>query len=374
MKKKIVFLLDTEYILDSRAQKEINTLLKMGHEVLFCGWNKNESKKNEKTFIKIDDKNLIIENICIKVKKGMGIKENILNLILYEIKVLKFLLLKRKEYDYIHACNMDTAFAGVILKIFYKKKLIYDIYDDYADAHNCNNILYKFIKIIDKRIIKLANAVIICSEQRINQLAYIPSKLYIIHNSPPNIIDNKVRVKENDKIKIAYFGNLIRGRLIEELLEIVIKSTNLELYCGGDGELVDIFEEASKKYENIKFFGRVSYEEVLNFEKQCDIIPALYDPKFKNHSYAAPNKFYESLMLGKLLIMVKETGISELVSKYGLGVLIDFNKQSLKKGIEEVVDLKNKNKIQEEKLKNIYKKFFSWKIMEQRIKKIYEEL
>ena len=32
---------------------------------------------------------------------------------------------------------------------------------------------------------------------------------------------------------------------------------------------------------------------------------AIYDPNISNHYYAAPNKFYEALMLGKPLIMVK---------------------------------------------------------------------
>lgn len=376
--KRIVIIHDTELILDSRTQKEIEFFLEKDNKILFCGWNKEKNGENEKKKVSIGSRNIVIENICIKVKKGTGFKENIFSLIKYEIKLFKYLIKNKKNYDYIHACNMDTAFIGLLISKIYKKKMIYDIYDDYADSHQCNNFIYKLIKFIDKKIVNFSDAVIICSEQRKKQLVGRPQKLIIVHNSPNSkkIPKNLFLLKSSDKekVKIAYVGNLIKGRLIQELLRICIKNKNLELHCGGDGELALEIIEASKRYENIYYYGRLPYEQVLSLEEKCDIIPALYDPSFKNHYYAAPNKFYEALMLGKPIIMVKETGMSEIVEKKCIGEIIDFNEISLEKGIKNLINKKDEWEKISEKMKKIYKEEFSWKEMERRLIKLYEEL
>ena len=99
---------------------------------------------------------------------------------------------------------------------------------------------------------------------------------------------------------------------------------------------------------------------------------AIYDPMIGNHKYAAPNKFYEGLMLGKPLIMVKGTGMSEVVEKNNIGVLIDYNKAGVREGIRRLVNKKNEWDSISVKMKNIYEKRYSWNIMEKRLLKLYE--
>ena len=53
-------------------------------------------------------------------------------------------------------------------------------------------------------------------------------------------------------------------------------------------------------------YGKLQYSQTLALESQCDIRVATYDPSIRNHKYSAPNKFYESLMLGKPIIMAKD--------------------------------------------------------------------
>lgn len=57
---------------------------------------------------------------------------------------------------------------------------------------------------------------------------------------------------------------------------------------------------------------------------------AIYDPKVPNHRYAAPNKFYEALMLGKPIVMAKNTGFDEIIEENNIGCLIEYSKSGLK--------------------------------------------
>src|SRR5699024_3494791 len=129
-----------------------------------------------------------------------------------------------------------------------------------------------------------------------------------VHNTPQyQEFPSKEENKTNSKMKIAYIGILGEGRMIHELLDIVSRNNIYELHIGGFGQLEDVVRKYSNKYPNIIYYGKTSYEKTMLIESKCDILTALYDPSVKNHKYAAPNKFYESLMLGKPVIMIENT-------------------------------------------------------------------
>jgi len=375
-KKRVAILHDTELMLDSRTQKEAISLIRGGYEILFCGWDKDCSGRNGKKTEIVNGVSITVENIRIKVQHQKGIKENLSRLVLYETKLIRWLIKNRKKYDYIHACNMDTALAAVLLKRLLKKKVVYDIFDDYADCHVGGKFVYDIIKWIDGRVIKKSNWVIICSEKRKQQLAKIPSKLEIIHNSPDvdGVDMDRYQVTKNNRLKIAYVGNLPNNRMIRELVDICSEENEIELYIGGAGLLEDYVKEQSGKYSNIHFLGRMSYEDVLSLEKQCDIIPAIYDPSLKNHKYAAPNKFYEAMALGKPTIMVNNTGMDEVVEREKTGLTINYTQDDLKKAILNIKDNIEYWRNDESRIRKVFKENYSWLIMQDRLLKIYGEL
>ncbi len=372
----IAFIHDLELTYDARAQKEVSSLINAGYHLMICDWNKKLDGKNQEEICQIRKLNLKANHIQVKVKKRAGFKDNIWNLIKFEIRLFKWLQKNRSSYSCIHACNMDTAYIGMIISRMYHKKLVYDIYDDFADCHKCGRKLYDFIKVIDSKIIKLSDAVIICSERRKEQLAAIPDKLYVIHNTPDieDIDSSLMSVNRNEKMKIAYIGNLTKGRMLEEVIDIVSRHQQWELYCGGSGDLEAEIEQKAKQNDNIYFLGRLPYEKVLALEANCDVIPALYDPEFPNHIYAAPNKFYESLYLGKPTIMAHNTGMDWFVDKYHTGITVDFNINSVENAFALISEELEKWREAKEEIKKLYIDNFDWKLMRKKLISMYEDL
>jgi glycosyltransferase involved in cell wall biosynthesis len=130
----------------------------------------------------------------------------------------------------------------------------------------------------------------------------------------------------------------------------------------------------SKKNDNIYFYGKMQYTDVLKLESECDILLALYDPNIRNHKYAAPNKFYEALLLGKPLIMFENTGVDDVISKNDIGCVVKFDKSELKKALLHLINNKNKWNEIGIKAQKLYEKEYSWDIMEGRLFCLYEEL
>lgn len=375
--KKIAYVHNVEIEVDTRAQKEIASLYRAGAKILVCAWDKSVNGKNKHKEIYLRGIKLCVDNICVKVKKTKGLKDNIIPLLLYQIRLLIWLIKYRKQFEYIHAVDLDVSFLTSIFCRITKKIFIYDIFDDYADCHAPRGSkLHGFIRKIDAGIIKRSDAVIICSEKRKEQLAITPKKLVIIHNSPDIVVTNESKSYGIDpaKLNVVYVGNLNPKRMTMELAYLISESEEMELYCGGAGLYEDELRELSEKYPNIHFYGIMKYEDVISLESQCDVIPALYDPSFPNHTYAAPNKFYEALSLGKPSIMIQNTGMDKDVKLLNSGVVIDYDKESLKKALYKILENKDYWRKKENELKENFERLYSWKMMEKRLIGIYTEL
>ena len=201
--KRIIYLRSTAIFNDSRASKEISCYTNENNKVIVLGWNRrNDKVTNSK--VKYD----LFE---LSSNYGDGIK-NIFKLLKFEKWLTKKLKHYINDYDIIHACDFDTAYVASKIAKKYHKKLIYDIYDYYVDCHN----LYFMKKIVEKKdinIINNADCVLICTEQRREQINKAnPKMLEVIHNTPE--IEKNFEKKNFDakKIKICYVGILWDNR------------------------------------------------------------------------------------------------------------------------------------------------------------------
>ena len=377
---KILFLRARKGIPDSRVEKEIYSLSK-SHDIELLCWDRElNCRKIVKKNIKIKDKTFKFNYICIQAPIGEGFKKMFFPLIHFWCKVFVYIFMHKNEYDVIHACDFDTAFP--LLFIHHLPTVVYDIFDYYADTHKSPKIIEKTIRKFENIIIRKSNAVIICSEERKMQIyPEQPQNLIVIHNSPSfdNIAETALEVRKNvTRCSIAYVGSLSEERFLKEIADVIISRNDVELHIGGIGVLEKYFLELSKKYDNIIYYGHMEYKDVLSLESQCDLMTAIYDPSMPNHKYAAPNKFYESLMLKKPVIMMKNTGMDKFVSEYDLGYVINGGKETFKENFSSALNslLTRKNEWADmgKRGYELYNNMFSWNEMEKRLLKLYEEL
>lgn len=374
---KIVFLRSNPVNPDPRVQKEVNSLLKEKHVINILAWDRDKDYSVNSEKIKMNNGECKITRFGIRSTFGAGFKKNLMPLIRFQICLLKWLIKNRGEYDIIHACDFDTVIPAYVCKKLFGKKYIYDIFDYYVDAYSVPNKIKGFIQKIDHIMINNSDATIICTEERRKQIkGASPKKIEVIHNSPNkfNISNNNNLKLNEDKVKIVYVGILNDGRYIIELAEVIKDMEECEFHIGGFGKLENQIRELASRYPNIKFYGKLPYDKTLELESQCDIMTAIYDPSISNHYYAAPNKFYEALMLGKPLIMIKNTGMDKVISENKIGEVTEFNKQSIEKAIKNIIANKDKWQDISKKMKEIYDSEYSWDIMEKRIQALYKDI
>ena len=372
---KVLFLRSNPVDPDSRVEKEVESLLKNGIEAeIFC-WDRSKNHKVIKEEKKIGNVKCPIYRAGFQSIYGAGFKKNFGPLVKFQNAIVQFIKINHYKYDVIHACDFDTAFSAFRLARKYRIKFIYDIFDYYADAFNVPKALKNIVINFDTNIINKSDAVIICSEKRKKQLREArPKRLIVIHNSPKTINWRKNEENKSGFLSIAYVGILNDGRMIPEMLDIVSKNKKYKLLIGGFGKYESLVKKYALANENIIFYGKVPYEKTIRIESESDVLTALYDPAIPNHQYAAPNKFYEALMLGKPLIMCKNTGMSEVIEKNKFGILIDFDRKGLEKGFKEVYSNIDSFKKKQNEEKKLFDEKYSWNIMEKRLLKLYREI
>lgn len=375
-KASVVILRSNPVDPDSRVEKEANSLLKAGYDVKIIAWDRRSKFRVKETILNLSNGDVKIYRFGIPAKFGEG-KKSLKAFLLFQLRMFKWLLMNKEKYQIIHACDFDTAYTAYLCNKFLNKKFIFDIFDFlFTDTSGRNSKFKKLIVHLQHTIINNVDGTIICTEERKVQIKGTkPNRLVIIHNSPP-ILSEKLSKRElhKENIKIVYVGILQDNRFLIELADVVQSISKCELHIGGFGKYEGYFKKLSKRHENIFYYGKIPYHKTLELENSCDIMTAIYDPAFKPHYYAAPNKFYESIMLGKPVIMVKNTGMSNVVAEHNIGEVIDYNKQSLKKAIRTLISRKSEWGTISQRARDIYEEYYSWSEMENRLIEFYENL
>lgn len=379
-KIKVLLLRTNKVDPDPRVEKEVNSLLTNKNILIeVLAWDRTDNYKYHKDILMLENGSAIIHRIGIMAGWGVGIKKNAMAFFKYAFNTFVWLMKHHKEYDVIHACDLQTIIPSFIPVKLYRKKLVYDIFDYFSDTAHGNKVVLSIAKNFETRVIEKADATIICCEKRIEQIKpAIPNRLVVIHNAPSRLqvqTDSRGICRSNTGVpKLVYVGNLVEDRCIREIVEIARRCQNIEVHIGGMGTLADFVEESSKSIANLFFYGRMKYSDVLALEKECDIMIAFYDQRVLNHKYAAPNKFYEALGLGKPLIMLHNTGVDDVIDKYDLGITVDQNVEDMINGIENLLQRKNDWALIELKSKKLFDDEYCWEIMGNRLNALYNEI
>ena len=335
----IIFIRDNECF-EPRVQNYLHYFDERSIDYHVLAWNRNgTAKPNEKiTFFQR------------RAEYGKRIA-NIPNKIAWMFFVVKEIWKYRKECYSIHACDIDAVLPALLIGKMLHKLVVFDIFD-WISSLTGKGIVYKAVEFLQNCAYAHSDAVILCEEERKEQAKSQNSRVLVL----PNIPDGKTEFdRETLKITsekrkaydltISYVGVFDRDRGLENLLACVSRNPNVLLNIAGFGVLDEQVRSYAQKYKNIHYWGRVEYAVGQAIMKNSDIMAAMYHLTSPLHKYAAPNKYYESLLLGVPMIITQNTLVGSKVKKYDTGFVLDETEDSLEKLI------KNPDLIEEVKLK-----------------------
>ena len=207
---------------DPRVEKCAEALVKAGYSVRVLAWDRsgehltNELKNNYR-----------IERIKIWGKFGSGTR-NLIALLRWQIASGLWLRKNHQNIQIIHACDFDTVIPALLAKRLWGVKVIYDIFDFYADHIRANPWIKNLIRTIDRRLISQVDAVILVDEARRIQIENCKVKrIEIIYNSPPDHLNSLSSspggLPSKVGYQIGYVGMMLKDRGLLEIIQVLKK-------------------------------------------------------------------------------------------------------------------------------------------------------
>ena len=163
MTKKLILTRGCEVSPDVRVEKIAETLSSLGHSVSVLAWNRGD-KLPERESTSFGE----IRRFRIRAGYGSGVW--LLPKMLWFWLVL-FASLLKERFDAVHACDFDTLPPALLAAKLKGKKVVYDIFDFYAEGGSVPRALRPVIRFSEKLLMRLADSVIVVDEVR---LPYLP--------------------------------------------------------------------------------------------------------------------------------------------------------------------------------------------------------
>lgn len=358
---------------DPRVEKEARALIDAGFTVDVLAWD-----RTGKLAVKEGRDGMTIHRLSIQAEFGQGLG-NLPALLRWQWGLMTWLIRHRREYDTLHACDFDTVIPCLIVKMFWGKPLVYDIFDFYAEHLRRTPAWIKsMIRAVDHWAINHADAVILVDEARRRQVKGTkPRRLFVIYNSPEDLpLENgNFQPSPQDRIRLTYVGLLQHERGLFEMLSVMKRHPEWMLEFAGFGGDEGAISSLCKELPNVNWHGRIPYDKAIELTQQADALFATYDPSIPNHRYSSPNKLFEAMMLAKPIIVARDTNMDEIVSKHECGIIVNYGDE---KELESALLQLAKDPSLRDRLGNnarkAYETRYSWNIMKSRLIELYSRI
>ncbi|MBC8507444.1 MAG: glycosyltransferase family 4 protein [Anaerolineales bacterium] len=322
-KQRILICRSNPIVPDPRVEKTVKSLAEAGYNVAILCWDRTGRLPVGEVVNGVP-----CTRLPIKAQYGSGM-ENFLPLFRWQWMLFRWLIIHKNDYDLIHACDFDTVLAGMIVKRLFGKKVIYDIFDFYADHLRATpNWTKNIIRAVDLWVINHVDGLIVTDDARWEQISIeAPKNSAVIYNTPQDTSDlfgKQDQPSPSRGLQLVYVGLLQVERGLLDILSILNENPNWHLDLAGFGGDEELILEKAGKMENVQWHGRIPYQRALELTHGADVILALYDPALPNHRYASPNKLFEAMMLGKPIVVAAKTNIDSIVLDENCGLVIEY--------------------------------------------------
>ena len=324
------FLRSTKLESDSRLNRYIRCCLNSSKKVYVLDWHKHSGQSiypsNEIAF----DRFALQNRSDSKFSKY-------LDLIRFNFWIFIKLLSRAKKIQVIHAIDLDTVMPALVIGKIFSIPVIFDIYDSYGEAREMTGLVRYLVDSLERFATNVVSRVIYPDICRIPlELRKERNRIYVIENVPigkplETSAYQTNRLEEFHGITLGYLGILeSKHRGLENIAELVISEPDrYRLVVVGFGPLEDYFRKAAASHQNIVMFGQSKHDDGLRIISQCDVMLGMYYLSKPHHQFAAPNKYFEHLMLGIPLLTTKHTPPGNKVEILGTGWVCDDSKKDL---------------------------------------------
>ncbi len=353
-------------VFDPRILKESKCLSGSGYDVRVFAWDRrsefpSEERINNATFRRS------------RIPGPYGSKLLLLVLPLFWLRTI--VEAWRFRPNIVHACDLDGLIPALCSKMLWGHPVIYDVFDMFGEKiTGLPRFVRKIIRSFDRGLMRFADGIIVTDERRKHYVnAAVVRRLEVVMNVPPDVAADRSSSADR-QVRVCYAGSIHETRGLHIIAEAVHGLEGVEtIFAGWIPRTVD--ENYLAGQRQIKYVGKLPYEESLKLMAESDIILALYDPSLPVNAEASSNKVYEAMACSRPVITNVENAMAEVVRREDSGVLIPYGSvDALRQAIGKLRDDPGLRKSLGSHGRQAFERSYSWSVMEPRLLSLYHDV
>lgn len=298
-----------------------------------------------------------------------------------------------KNCDVYHCHDADSYLIGLMMKLFKRKKLVYDAHELLAEKSTIlyHLIWYPLLVVLEFILVKYADITFTDSEfskkrlenkygKKVVSIENFPKIDYYLLNDKKFIKKKELGIDEND-IVIGRFGGMAEPLATLETIEIFEKLQekykNLKLLLIGKILSENYRKKIEKKLKmckNVILLPHQPFTEIPRYYGVVDIGIILEKPS-EDNKISSSSKTFEYMLYGIPFITVDCIELNKkVVKKYGCGFTVNFNDTNdiLEKLEKLIVDSDLRKKMGKKGKEAIIREY-NWDIVEKKLLSSYSE-
>lgn len=300
--------------------------------------------------------------------KNRGGKKDIISELCKEYDLYSQIAKKVKDYDLLWVCDEQPFF----FPLFSQKTIVWDLHEipHPIIGSRVKNTLFNYmerrckwlIHANKERLNYLLGEGVIKDKEKNLVLRNYPDKawLALADSEPESFIHFKEWLGKEEYVYIQGLSG--EARCPWETLSAIMEAHVIKAVVIGPVSS-DIKDRLKKKYPDAEDFiyytGRVVQSDTAAFISHCKFSIVFYRIDKPNNRYCEPNRMFQTLGMGKPVIVGCNEPMANTVLEYGNGIVLDSDGSSVKDNVDAIKGLLNNyDKLRIEAEKN--KERFSW--------------
>jgi glycosyltransferase involved in cell wall biosynthesis len=232
--------------------------------------------------------------------------------------------------DVVHANDLSTLPAAILLARRHRARLVYDAHELYAEEEASSPRLYRAVlEVLERRLARRADEIVTVSEplaRELQQRLGVDRRPRVVLNCPPLLPSEPPARTATGTLRAIYQGALGPQRPLDDLLAAAEWADGVELTIRVRG--VDR-RELERAIAARGLGGRVQVADPVPPDR---LVPALHSfdvgvifnrPATMQQQVALPNRLFEYMMAGLAVVAPDLPALRALVDAEGIGVLYE---------------------------------------------------
>lgn len=347
---------------DPRIIRTSRSLVKMGHDVHFIGWDRrSEPPRN----IDLGGGQLHVLRYSRPLSRSS---------LWAQIRFSLFTIqqLSRLRPDVVCAANEENAVRVLPFRKLLYKRLVCDVIDSQRDVFSNRILPVRLLWSFISELAHISSDTLIATDHtRFQRFGRHKCKTKVIGNYPEDPGEGLSKQFPAGKITIYVAGVLTENRGLRQILGAIKDLPDVSITAAGWP--TDAFSsETFIRHPQVHYLGHVSLAKSLELAANSDAVLTFYAPNCRNNILASPTKLYEAMSVGRPVIMNREAQVAKWVEEKSLGFTCAYeDRDGLRNIVQSLASYRSQLPNFASRVRHLFQTAHSWEKMEAVLEEIY---